>query len=281
MDSAFNATIYGQSWFLDVVAQEWDALIEGDYESVMPLVWNRKWGIKTIYPPLMCQQLGIFSKQQIDSNSFEAYLQAIPSSFWKRRIRLNWANDFEAQDWKRSDWLNTVLDLSSPYDALRAAYSSNCKRNLKKAHNKSQSKELSVGRDWELKESLQLFKAGKGASMETEFFRSISEVLSVAHQAGKAECRTLKNEEGQLLASVLTVESSGRIYDLLQAVSQEGKECRGSFLLIDAIIEERAGEKLLLDFEGSMDEGVRRFYMGFGAQEEKYWEIVQNKWPFR
>ena len=34
---AINGNIFGYMWFLDSVSKEWDALVEGDYESVLPL----------------------------------------------------------------------------------------------------------------------------------------------------------------------------------------------------------------------------------------------------
>ncbi len=34
---AANALPYAYSWYLDIVAPSWDALIYGDYEVVMPL----------------------------------------------------------------------------------------------------------------------------------------------------------------------------------------------------------------------------------------------------
>ena len=37
-----NGHIYARSWYLNIVSPDWDALIEGDYEAVMPLTWKRK-----------------------------------------------------------------------------------------------------------------------------------------------------------------------------------------------------------------------------------------------
>ena len=44
---ANNSLVYAYSWYLDNVSgEEWDALVEGDYESVMPLIPNHKiWGV--------------------------------------------------------------------------------------------------------------------------------------------------------------------------------------------------------------------------------------------
>ena len=40
--NAKNGLIYGYSFYLDHMAKNWDGLILGDYEVVMPLPWNKK-----------------------------------------------------------------------------------------------------------------------------------------------------------------------------------------------------------------------------------------------
>ena len=54
---AVNGNACGYTWFLDNVSENWSGLVEGDYESVFPLVWNKKiLGIHQIYQPYFCQQ---------------------------------------------------------------------------------------------------------------------------------------------------------------------------------------------------------------------------------
>ena len=37
--------IYAYSWYLDIVHPGWDALVEDDYQSVMPLTGGKKFGV--------------------------------------------------------------------------------------------------------------------------------------------------------------------------------------------------------------------------------------------
>ena len=48
-----NGIVYAYSWYLDIVAENWDALIGDDYQAVFPLPHNVKYGISYIY-----QQIG-------------------------------------------------------------------------------------------------------------------------------------------------------------------------------------------------------------------------------
>ena len=57
---ANNGNIFGYMWFLDFVAKDWDALVEGDYESVFPLVWREGlFGRKELYQPSLMREMGI------------------------------------------------------------------------------------------------------------------------------------------------------------------------------------------------------------------------------
>ena len=76
--SSFNRLIYGFSWYLDVVCDDWDALVLNDYEGVFPLPKRKKWGIDYIYQPFFCQQLGVFSKKKIE---IDLFLNYIPKKF--------------------------------------------------------------------------------------------------------------------------------------------------------------------------------------------------------
>jgi hypothetical protein len=49
--------------------------------------------------------------------------------------------------------------------------------------------------------------------------------------------------------------------------------------IINSFIREHSGEKLYLDFEGSMDANLSRFYKSFGSKEIVYLQIRKNNLP--
>ena len=57
-----NGLIYPYSFYLDAMAKHWDALVLKDYEAVMPLTWNRKYGFYYLYQPAFTASLGVFGK---------------------------------------------------------------------------------------------------------------------------------------------------------------------------------------------------------------------------
>ena len=100
IDTASNGLIYAYSFYLDAMARNWDGLVlstgphlENDYEAVMPLTWNKKYGISYLYQPPFTACLGIFG-DQISAETVNEFLKAIPSSFSYWDIYLNHGNFF-------------------------------------------------------------------------------------------------------------------------------------------------------------------------------------------
>jgi hypothetical protein len=60
IDNAGNGLIYAYSFYLDNMAKNWDALVLNDYEAVMPLTWNKKYGIHYLYQPFFDGSIGSF-----------------------------------------------------------------------------------------------------------------------------------------------------------------------------------------------------------------------------
>jgi hypothetical protein len=50
-------------------------------------------------------------------------------------------------------------------------------------------------------------------------------------------------------------------------------------LIIDQFIKQNAGSKLTLDFEGSNNPDLARFYKSFGATMLTYPKIIRSKYP--
>jgi len=77
IDQAVNGQSYAYAWYLDCVAENWDALVADDYAYIMPLPWNAKWlGVKQIYQPIFTQQLGIFGKEKPTKEIILSFLKA-------------------------------------------------------------------------------------------------------------------------------------------------------------------------------------------------------------
>ena len=128
---ADNGLIYSFADYLDHMSVNWDGLVLGDYEAVMPLTWKEKYGIRYLYQPFLTAQLGVFG-QHIDAATVEAFVKSIPKQFRYIDIYLNHRNVYAVKGFDIYQRTNYVLNLDKPYDLLQKQYRENIRRNVKK-----------------------------------------------------------------------------------------------------------------------------------------------------
>jgi hypothetical protein len=272
-----NGLIYAYSYYLDNMARYWDALVAGDYEIVMPLTYNKKYGIYYLYQPFLTAQLGIFGKE-ISAEVLTAFLAAIPAKFRYADIYLNHNNIFAATGFDFYFRSNYVLNLNKPYSDLYKSYRENTQRNIKKATQLGciPIKNFDVEKVIEL--AVMQMKKDAGEYHENiNRFRNLYKVLSEKMQA---ITYGMVSEKSALLASAVFFYSNHRAYYILVGNHPNGKTIGASHALIDAFIKDHADRKLILDFEGSDIRNLAFFYSSFGAVEEKYTALKINRLPF-
>ncbi|HSN50167.1 MAG TPA: hypothetical protein VLR52_02970, partial [Bacteroidales bacterium] len=105
----------------------------------------------------------------------------------------------------------------------------------------------------------------------------LEKLMNAASGKGVATLTGIRSDEGLLLAGVSILSDRDRSVFHFAASSQEGKNKGAMFLLVDHLIRERAGSSGILDFEGSEDENMARFYKGFGAADTSYPMVRINR----
>ncbi len=269
-----NERIYPYTWYLDQMAKNWSALVSNDYEAVMPLPWNRKYGIKYIYQPFLTAQLGIFGSNNTAALT-DSFISHIPSSFRLVEISFNSANHpASPQVFMRN---NYVLALDKTYDELFNSYNANTQRNCRKAWQGGCTVEKSIETAQVIELALQQMKQyGTPPAENVNRFRELEKKLSA-----KGQARTYGiAQHGKLLASAVFFFSGNRAYYILVGNHPDSKLVGASHALIDAFIKDHSNRKLILDFEGSDIPGLAAFYAGFGALPEPYPFLKINRLPF-
>lgn len=272
-----NGLIYAYSWYLDAMADQWDALVLNDYEAVMPLTWNKKYGIHYLFQPFFCASLGVFSKKETDKTLVEQFLQAIPAKFKYFDIYLNHQNLFELEDFNFSKRINYVLSLENTYATISSNYNSNLKRNIKKA----EAGKLIVRDGIVLDEILSLAKETmqRISSITDEELNRFKKAFDEAGKKKKAETIGIYSRNNELLASAAFLYSHHRWYYILVGNHPNGKTLGASHYLIDRFIFKHAETEALLDFEGSEIRNLAFFYNSYGASEERYPALRMNRLP--
>jgi len=275
--SSFGIT-YAYSWYLDHICQKWDALIGGDYQYVMPLVNNSKFGISYIYQPFFTQQLGIFSQVPVEPAIVDQFLNAIPKQFRLTDMNLNLGNTIPPGNFSTKANTTYHLNLQSEISEIRAAYNSNTRRNIQKA---IQSK-VSISQLSDVPLFMEFTRKNlkeKSPEIKSRHYSALQEVANYALTNGLGEIYVARNSENTMLASVFFVRTNHTSIYLAASSNQEGIEKSAMFLLIDTFIQRNAESQMILDFEGSNIPGVARFYAGFGGLPKTYFSVHQNRLP--
>jgi hypothetical protein len=276
---SFNGIVYAYSWYLDIVSPSWDALINEDYKSVMPLTWRKKYGIKYLYQPFFTQQLGVFSVEKSDTDLVQKFLGEIPEQFSFVEICLNTFNNFSLSGINVKQNRTHELDLIESYENIAKNYSDNLKRNLKKAWNNKLKIVLVNQPDPVIK----LFRENRGANVSNLKERDYKTLKILIHQAierGKAQIIQVMNPQNELCGAAIFMESNNKVVFLFSGLSEEGKNLNAMPFLIDSFIRQNAGKNITLDFEGSNDLNLARFYKSFGSKECHYPQLKINRLPF-
>jgi hypothetical protein len=250
----------------------WDALVWNDYEAVMPLTWNKKFGIHYLYQPPFTASLGVFGKT-LNKEIVQQMLDAIPPKFRLIEIELNHQNRFDLALRDRS---NFVLDLSKPYAVLYADYRENLQRNIKKSVSEGVKYVTGIPVEDVLK--LAQFQMKTVSNYKPADFENFKRLFVSLYAKKQAITCGVFSDKNELLASAIFFFSHHRAYYILVGNRIHGTGGASHYLL-DRFIHDHAGKNLLLDFEGSDIKGLAYFYSSFGAVEEKYCSLRVNRLP--
>jgi hypothetical protein len=275
--NAKNGNIYAYSWYLNCCCEHWDALIEGDYENLMPLPYRKKMGISYVFPPSMTQQLGIFSGNVISEDKVTEFLEHIPSKFKYSELNLNHDNFIRDIANKITEHTNLELDLKHPYIELYSHFSENTVRNIKKAKRT----DIRVWKNGEIQNILQLFKYSKSGEIKNlpeDYLQVVEKLGTELIKRGNAQLWEA-SVEGDLCAGIMFAFSHKKAYFLFSAANKKAKETGAISHLLNSFIHEYSGRKMVLDFEGSDNKNLARFYKSFGAIEKNYQKIIVSKLP--
>ncbi|MDO4727213.1 MAG: hypothetical protein Q4A56_08390 [Porphyromonadaceae bacterium] len=274
VEQSINPMLYAKSWYLDIVSPDWAGLVGDDYKAVMPLPKRYKWGIPYFNQPPYCQQLGLFSSLETESDLIDCFIEKIP--FRPYRLKINYCH----RPKNCIEQPNYVLSLYDSYEVIAKGFNKNTLRNINKAQHRGvvvkvyhiltqsdSSSNISIA-DIFLDFYLSVSKPYNAPNN-----RIISQLLTDGYRRGEVDFRLAYNSKNEPIAGLALLLSTKRLIYLCPISNTEGKAMSAMFLIINDIIHNYAQTDTLLDFEGSAIESIARFYRGFGAELEPYFLI--------
>jgi hypothetical protein len=274
--SSTNSQPYALSWYLDLVAANWAALIEENdagYSAVFPLPWTRKLGIRHIYTPFFCQQLGLFGSS---SYALEDFIKAIPRKYLRVNLQIQANNEPVLTGIQVEKKPNYKVNLDQEYAAIRSSFSENTRRNIKKAAKN----ELKLETGWDPAAFMQCLKTNQGPGIpelkEAEYNR-IQSIIETALEREEGDTVQVLDKEGFICGIFTLRGTNGPVY-LFGTSNQRARTSGAMAFAFNHLLSLYAkdGERAntgMFDFEGSSIPGLSRFYRGFGALDIPYFMI--------
>lgn len=277
INNAANKLIYAQSFFLDIMAVNWDGIVLGDYEAIMPLTWKSKWGIRYLYQPAFLQQGGIFFKIALNDETIQQFFKIVLTSFKFAEVTGNYLNASLQQlpFLKTNSCNNFIINLKQSYAAIYTNYSFSCKKSLKRIKKFRLQYQLSD----DFASIIQLYKKLYGKRLphilnrDYTNFKKLCIGLTPQQNLITRQVYTAKDE---LLCAVILLKDDNRLYNIISCITDAGKKLEANYFLYDHIFQEFSEQELIFDFEGSDITGIANFYSKFNPENQPYLFIKYN-----
>ena len=266
LERSQSPLVYAYSWYLDCVAPGWSALVLDDYMAIFPIPEKQKWGIRYALHPLFAQQLGWFVTpgHMVPEN----WHKALPKHLQFVWLQLNAHTSVMASGYKKNYVLRNLHE-------GRPKATTNTRRNIKKA----KGHHLIFSRDITLQQLLAM-KRRHATNLSEARLQVLSKLLQTLLDKQKGELAGVKDDKGELLAVVFLAHSFNRLIYLMAASTDEGRQKRAMFYLVDQLLKKVPPQFFLFDFEGGNNPNLARFFQGFGAEEEQIPLFYASRLPW-
>lgn len=269
--------IYSSTEYLDALSENWHGLVVNDYESVMPLPWKKKAGIRYCYTPPFIQQLGLTGN--INQEILKEAIKCLSAFVSYGDFTFNFSNTGLREIIPVSERTNLIINLINPYNTTRSAYKQDVIENIRKAENEN----LLYKKEYAAESSVSLYQQlykKKIPSVKPEDYTHFTALCKNLYGHQKCFTRSVMHKQELLCTAVLLIDNK-RIYNIMNATTSTGRAKEANYFLFDQLIQEFSGTPLLLDFEGSDLPGVNNFYKKLGGSLQPYFQYHYNRltWP--
>jgi hypothetical protein len=275
-----GAKPYAYSWYLDIMAPGWQALVDDDYDSVFPVPGYSRFGIHYISTPVFLQQLGAFSPDNSSTKAIKEFLDYMPDFY--KFIDLCVRQKINDNAYKVSLKVNYELDLSRPYESIAGSFSEHCTKNI----NSSSVKKLEIVADITPDEIINLFIENGGKELngiKDRDYQRLKNLINFCLINKKGRVIGVRGSRKRLIFAIFLIEIRGITTTLLVVNTSQSLEKRIDYFVVNDLIKKLSSTKTILDFAGSSVPSAAAFYESFGCAKVPFYRIYRNRliWPLQ
>lgn len=254
--------------FLDTTApKQWEILVYNDYEAVMPVPFVKKYGVKIVHNPKLCQQLGVFSGKD-DVNLNEQFLSYLENHYLIRAYPFNDGNQLHTKFRMKKNF----LIYPDAYEKVYARYSPKRKRKLRLDEEVLEHSEVRTVSYDEVKPFIESNIVGLSKEDDLAGFM---EIYETSYQLKYLSFLAFYYH-GKMINAIATYSDCNMVALLGNFSDKEYVKLSGASLLIDRKIKETI-ETHIFDFEGGDIPNIEEFFRGFRPELKPYGIIERSK----
>ncbi|ROI05940.1 hypothetical protein EGI16_06050 [Chryseobacterium sp. G0240] len=252
--------------FLDITSKkQWEILVYKDYEAVMPVPYIRKYGIKIVHNPKLCQQLGVFSaKDDIELN--EVFLHYLETHYLIRAYPFNDVNQLRTKMRMKKNF----LIYPETYEQVYSRYSPKRKRKLRLDDEVVKNSEIRLLAYDEAENFIKTNMIGLSKESDLPDFM---EIFKTSYQLNYL--KFLAFFYHHKIINIIATYSDCEMVALLGTFNDKDYvKLSGASVLIDHTLKETI-ETHIFDFEGGDLPNIEEFFRGFRPELRPY-GIIEN-----
>lgn len=259
--------MFGYTWYLDNVAKEWDGLVEGDYESVLPLIKkDLRAGVQSLYIPDLLPKAGLYSIYISSPRRVAAFLAAIPENYQIRNV--SFTSSLPLKNVISENAKDYELSLRDDYMTIKDGYADELKEGLDVMERKNLFPDTAIKPE----EIAEFYLKNSPSSTEVNKHAYLRVIYNLLHR-GTGFISGIKDKDKALLAADFFAYSHGKIVSLIPSYKGElGK--LALWRLTDMIIQTHSGKPSILDFNTRMGDINPTI---FGARANSYSIYKENR----
>jgi hypothetical protein len=271
---------YPYSWYLDIMAPGWEALIDDDYDSLFPVPAREILGLKFTTTPVFVQQLGAYSPDKPAISALTEFLDYMPEIFRVTDLSIGQKTDYPGY-WIR-ERQNYVINLSYTYGTLAGRFTPDCRSIILSGTRKK----IMVVSDVTPEEMTGLCIANRklsGVNAGKADYEKLGKLMKHCLKTKKGRILGVRTYGRKLIYGIFLIHLHGSITVIAEAHTPRSIERNLSYHVINGIIKEHSASMKILDLAGASLKSSTPAGIMFGGMAIPYYRICRNRilWPFR
>ncbi len=260
-----NGDIFGYSWFLDAVSDNWFGIVKGNYRVVMPVSVNKFFGLVSVKNYKFQSKVNIYSHKETDKKTIQEFINIIKSvskniSFTSENKKIA---DFAK---KNKTFYSYKLDLIRLYKDINHSETNFVIKQL----NNSESHKTFFNTGI-LPNGITLLSS-LTKSLNKKDIDTLRRLSAISLRKNLGQIYGAFNQHNRLIAAVLFISSHFKINIIYTVQTKEAESKKALYGLIDYYIKTHSEKALTLDFFGLTD-FPEQFFEEMGAVKYPWYKI--------